>query len=58
MKALAVPLATSLASLRRRRGARPCHQAPATRHQLTGQLPLLVAIVGITAGGPYLLFAA
>jgi hypothetical protein len=28
------------------------------RHQLTGQLPLLVAMVGFTAGGLYLLFAA
>ncbi|WP_109505808.1 hypothetical protein [Nocardioides speluncae] len=27
------------------------------RHQLTGQLPLLFAMVGITAGGLYLLFA-
>jgi hypothetical protein len=29
-----------------------------TRHQLTGQLPLLFAMVGFTAGGLYLLFAA
>lgn len=28
------------------------------RHQLTGQLPLLVAMVGFTVGGLYLLFAA
>lgn len=28
------------------------------RHQLTGQLPLLVAMVAFTAGGLYLLFAA
>lgn len=28
------------------------------RHQLTNQLPLLVAMVGFTAGGLYLLFAA
>ena len=28
------------------------------RHQLTGQLPLLVAMVGFTAGGLYLLFAS
>jgi hypothetical protein len=28
------------------------------RHQLTGQLPLLVAMVSFTAGGLYLLFAA
>lgn len=28
------------------------------RHQLTGQLPLLFAMVGFTAGGLYLLFAA
>ncbi|WP_110181971.1 hypothetical protein [Nocardioides solisilvae] len=28
------------------------------RHQLTGQLPLLLAMVGFTAGGLYLLFAA
>ncbi len=28
------------------------------RHQLTGQLPLLVAMVGFTIGGLYLLFAA
>ena len=28
------------------------------RHHLTGQLPLLVAMVGFTAGGLYLLFAA
>lgn len=28
------------------------------RHQLTGQLPLLFAMVGITVGGLYLLFAA
>lgn len=28
------------------------------RHQLTGQLPLLVAMVGFTAGGLFLLFAA
>lgn len=28
------------------------------RHQLTGQLPLLAAMVGFTAGGLYLLFAA
>lgn len=28
------------------------------KHQLTGQLPLLVAMVGFTAGGLYLLFAA
>ena len=27
------------------------------RHQLTGQLPLLVAMVAFTAGGLYLLFA-
>lgn len=29
-----------------------------TRHHLTGQLPLLLAMVGFTAGGLYLLFAA
>lgn len=29
-----------------------------TRHQLTGQLPLLFAMVGFTVGGLYLLFAA
>jgi hypothetical protein len=28
------------------------------RHQLTGQLPLLFAMVGFTAGGLFLLFAA
>ena len=28
------------------------------RHQLTGQLPLLVAMGGFTVGGLYLLFAA
>lgn len=28
------------------------------RHQLTGQLPLLVAMVAFTVGGLYLLFAA
>ena len=28
------------------------------RHQLTGQLPLLFAMVGFTVGGLYLLFAA
>ncbi len=28
------------------------------RHQLTGQLPLLVAMIGFTVGGLYLLFAA
>jgi hypothetical protein len=28
------------------------------RHQLTGQLPLLVAMVGFTVGGLYLLFAS
>ncbi len=28
------------------------------RHQLTGQLPILVAMVGFTVGGLYLLFAA
>jgi hypothetical protein len=28
------------------------------RHQLTGQLPMLVAMVGFTVGGLYLLFAA
>lgn len=28
------------------------------RHQLTGQLPLLFAMVGLTAGGLYLLFSA
>ena len=28
------------------------------RHQLTGQLPLLAAMVAFTAGGLYLLFAA
>jgi hypothetical protein len=28
------------------------------RHQLTGQLPLLLAMVGFTVGGLYLLFAA
>ena len=28
------------------------------RHQLTGQLPLLVAMVGFTAGGLFLLFAS
>lgn len=28
------------------------------RHQLTGQLPLLIAMVGFTSGGLYLLFAA
>ena len=28
------------------------------RHHLTGQLPLLMAMVGFTAGGLYLLFAA
>jgi hypothetical protein len=28
------------------------------RHQLTGQLPLLVAMVFFTVGGLYLLFAA
>jgi hypothetical protein len=28
------------------------------RHQLTGQLPLLLVMVGFTAGGLYLLFAA
>ncbi len=28
------------------------------RHQLTGQLPLLALMVGFTAGGLFLLFAA
>lgn len=28
------------------------------RHQLRGQLPLLFAMIGFTAGGLYLLFAA
>jgi hypothetical protein len=28
------------------------------RHQLTGQLPLLVAMIAFTVGGLYLLFAA
>jgi hypothetical protein len=28
------------------------------RHQLTGQLPLLFAMIAFTAGGLYLLFAA
>jgi len=28
------------------------------KHQLTGQLPLLLAMVGFTVGGLYLLFAA
>jgi hypothetical protein len=28
------------------------------RHQLTGQLPLLFAMVAFTVGGLYLLFAA
>ena len=28
------------------------------RHQLTGQLPLLVVMVGFTIGGLYLLFGA
>jgi hypothetical protein len=28
------------------------------RHQLTGQLPLLFAMIGFTAGGLYLLFAS
>ena len=28
------------------------------RHQLTGQLPLLVGMVAFTVGGLYLLFAA
>jgi hypothetical protein len=28
------------------------------RHQVTGQLPLLVVMVGYTAGGLYLLFNA
>ena len=28
------------------------------KHQLTGQLPLLFAMVGFTVGGLYLLFAA
>ncbi len=28
------------------------------KHQLTGQLPLLVAMICFTAGGLYLLFAA
>jgi hypothetical protein len=28
------------------------------RHRLTGQLPLLVAMVAFTIGGLYLLFAA
>ena len=36
---------------------RACSCCP-TRHQLTGQLPLLVAMVGFTVGGLYLLFAA
>ncbi len=30
----------------------------AASHQLTGQLPLLVAMVAFTVGGLYLLFAA
>ena len=28
------------------------------RHQLTGQLPMLVAMIAFTVGGLYLLFAA
>ena len=28
------------------------------KHQLTGQLPLLFAMIAFTAGGLYLLFAA
>ena len=28
------------------------------RHQVTGQLPMLVAMVAFTVGGLYLLFAA
>ena len=36
---------------------RAMHLLP-RRHQLTGQLPLLFAMVGFTVGGLYLLFSA
>ena len=45
---------------RRRRVAahdRAIHLLP-KKHQLTGQLPLLVAMIAFTVGGLYLLFAA
>ena len=42
----------------RDRRARPGHHLLPKKHQLTGQLPLLVAMVAFTVGGLYLLFAA